>query len=148
MGRAQIFSLDLTIAVGLFIFILVTSYWFELSILSRIDSSMLLQRLTSTAYIVSNALVLTSGSSGIVSSPNVVSSDLADSFFSSNYTLAKEDLGINYPLEFHISLLDGRKQPLMELGPLLSNSTNSVVLDRIVVYNDSVSLLRIEVWHE
>ena len=148
MSKGQVFSLDLIVAVGLFIFILLATYWFESSTVSRIDSSVLMQSLTSTAYLASNSLVLTGEPAGLASSPNSLSPVLVDSFFSSNYTLAKGSLCIRSPFEFHVSLLDSGKRPLLELGPSLSSSADSVVLDRIVIYNSSLSILRVEVWHE
>lgn len=147
-SRGQVFSIDLIGAIGLFIFILIASYWFELSTMSRIDSSVSLQRMTTMAFVASNVLVMQGSQSGLASSPNVLSDPLVGSFFSSNYSLSKQRLAIRSPYELKVSLLDSDKRALMVFGLEPVNATNSFSVDRIVIYNNSLSVLRIEVWYE
>jgi len=145
--RGQIFSIDLIGAVGLFIFILLAAYWFESSTLSRIDSTVSVQRMTTMAFVASNALVLPGGGPSLASSPNVLSLARVSSFFSSNYSLAKDSLAIRSPYELKVSLLDPDKRPLSVFGLEPSDAVNSFTIDRIVVYNSSLSVLRVEVWY-
>jgi len=147
-SRGQVFSLDLIGAVGLFIFILIASYWFEISTISRIDSAVSVQRMTTMAFIASNSLVISGGGASLASSPNMLSPGLVDSFFSSNYSLSKESLAIRSPYELKVSLLDSGKRSLKAFGLEPLNATNSFSVDRMVVYNGSLSVLRVEVWYE
>ena len=143
MSRAQIFSLDLIIAVTVFIFVLVASYWVEVSTVSGIDAREDVQFFESSARQASNFLVL----SYLATKPNILDTGKTEEFFAGNYTEAKEILGIRDPLELRVRLLDRNRKVLKDFGKT-GNATHGTVIDRICSYNGQVALLRVEVWHE
>ncbi len=65
----------------------------------------------------------------------------------SNYSLFRERLGVyQYELYLNVSNLD-RTKTWYELGNRSSQVNETVVFDRLVVFNDTPAILRLELWH-
>ncbi len=157
MRKAQAAALDIFIALSIFIFLIIIIIYFWNDYNTRLSEDIEYERMQIISYQITNQLIKTQGipvswekdpsnfqELGLATSDRVLSTKKVDEFVKLPYDDIRDSLNLEgYDCSFNITTLSNKN--LKSVGGS-SEKTESVGLERYVVYDDEKAIFKLQIW--